>query len=128
MSQNAAAKALGIAQSTLHQLERTATGSAHTSQLAALYGVNAVWLATGEAGGSVQSVGLPEDEVALLSLYRKIRDPQRRLDLISRANRMATEGDGERSKANPFGGIKPPGDEIPSEPMPLAPTKKRRGA
>lgn len=48
MTQMDVTKRLGIAQATLSELERTAHGSTHTAQFAALYRCSPVWLATGE--------------------------------------------------------------------------------
>jgi len=46
-SQTAAAKAVGMSQSAYGAAETTGQGSTKTSQLAALFGVSAEWLATG---------------------------------------------------------------------------------
>lgn len=69
LSQKAVEAAIGIPQSTLAELESAASSSGYTAQLAALYGVDAVTLATGEpapARGvahdlsqSANTVGLP---------------------------------------------------------------------
>lgn len=47
LNQKAAAAAIGIAQGTLSELEKTATKSAHTAKAAKVYKVNATWLQDG---------------------------------------------------------------------------------
>lgn len=51
--------ALGIAQSTLAELESTATRSGYIAQLASLYGVEANWLATGAGEPGAASTTRP---------------------------------------------------------------------
>lgn len=48
MAQIPAAKAVGMSQGTLAELELDGQGSSYTAQLAAVYGVNPNWLATGK--------------------------------------------------------------------------------
>lgn len=48
LSQAQVKKKTGMAQATLSELENTANGSSYTAQLAALYGVSALWLAEGK--------------------------------------------------------------------------------
>lgn len=69
MTQMKVAKAIGISQGTLTQLETTSNGSTHTAQLAKLYGVDANWLATGEGGKA------SEEAADLAAQLDKIADP-----------------------------------------------------
>lgn len=48
LTQEEAAKAIGMAQSTLGEAETSGKRSGYASQLAELYRVNAVWLTTGK--------------------------------------------------------------------------------
>ena len=69
MTQGQAAESLGISQGTLSQAEKEGEGSVYVAALAALYGVNPLWLATGEGpkkpeppmahGVSLQSFTVP---------------------------------------------------------------------
>lgn len=49
LKQKEAAKLIGIGQGTLSELEGSATKSAHTAKAAAVYGVSAQWLQTGDS-------------------------------------------------------------------------------
>lgn len=69
---------------------------------------------------------LDAHEAQLITLFRLIRDPQRRMDLLQRANSMAAEGNGEKSIANPFGGKAPAPIHDDSSPMPLIDVPIRR--
>jgi transcriptional regulator with XRE-family HTH domain len=60
------ARASGIRQSSLSEAERSADGSAYTSQLAKSCGVDAHWLATGE-GEMIPSNSTPEVRFTLPS-------------------------------------------------------------
>lgn len=50
---------LGLSQGTLAELEKKGLGSSHTTRFAALYGVAAIWLATGE-GEQTADAPLPQ--------------------------------------------------------------------
>jgi DNA-binding XRE family transcriptional regulator len=50
LSQKDAAKAIGVKQGTLSELEKTATKSAHTAAAARAYKVNSLWLQSGQGG------------------------------------------------------------------------------
>lgn len=53
------ARLLAISQGTLSELETEAAGSARVAEFAALYGCNAVWLATGEGAPQWATPGEP---------------------------------------------------------------------
>lgn len=55
LSQIEVCNKLSISQSTLSDAERVANGSSHTPRFAALYGVHARWLATGEGPRPVEA-------------------------------------------------------------------------
>lgn len=59
MSQEDAANAVGMAQSTYAEAERTASGSTFTVQLAALFDVDPMWLAVGTGSMSGSSARQP---------------------------------------------------------------------
>lgn len=52
LTQEQVAKAIGIGQSTLAELERSAQGSSRAVELAGLYRCDALWLTTGEESGA----------------------------------------------------------------------------
>lgn len=58
-TQEVAARRVGMSQGTLGQLEREGKGSSYTPALAALYRVDAVWLATGKGDPEVRKVDAP---------------------------------------------------------------------
>lgn len=53
MTQPQVAERLGMSQGTIAELEKKGQGSSRTIEFAALYGVDAGWLATGEESGLV---------------------------------------------------------------------------
>jgi transcriptional regulator with XRE-family HTH domain len=79
LTQAEAAKAVGIKQSTLSELENDGMGSAYTPALASLYGVSAIWLATGEGE---RTAGVPERSKSPLSAEEKAMDEYRRQLLL----------------------------------------------
>lgn len=100
LSQTAAAKAVGMSQAAYGAAETTGQGSTKTAQLAALYGVNADWLATG-TGEMLGPVGTstpqqPDElEHALRVLARLLSttDKVTRSAIASSFSLLATEPD-----------------------------------
>lgn len=66
LSQVDAAKAIGVAQGTIGELEKIGLGSAYTTQFAALYRVSPQWLADGK--GSRRAVSGLSDEVSAIAM------------------------------------------------------------
>lgn len=102
LSGPAAAKALGIPQSTLAEAETKHNGSAMTAQFARLYGVDAYWLATGE-GDMLPSTGAADPWP-----FRRIRpdawmlaDPYERVAAEEAALAKLREIRAERDQAAP---------------------------
>lgn len=77
-------------------------------------------------GGPPRSfLDLQGDEAQLVTLYRMIRDNQRKMDLLARVNAMAAEGNQMVSAANPFAGKAPATVPPDSGAVPLdAPVKR----
>jgi transcriptional regulator with XRE-family HTH domain len=72
---------LGLSQSTLSELETSALSSGRVVELAALYGVDPAWLATGEGD---QAAGLAEDERRTIAQLRAIKaaHPENHLRIV----------------------------------------------
>lgn len=76
MTQAYVCKRLGFSQGTLAELESTSLSSALTPQLANLYGVSALWLASGE-GERLAAEPNDADEAALLQAFRSLKQGSR---------------------------------------------------
>lgn len=76
LTQEQAAKGIGISQSTLSELENLHSGSSHVVAFAKLYGVDPFWLALGD--GTPHGVtGLDADAVAFAQTYQALRPHER---------------------------------------------------
>lgn len=76
MTQEQAAKAIGISQGTLSELETQHSGSSHVVAFAKLYGVDPFWLALGD--GTPNGVtGLDADSIAFAQTYQALRPHER---------------------------------------------------
>jgi len=108
LTQQKAAKAASMSQGTLAELEQEGQGSSYTTQLAAIYGVNVMWLATGKGtmlgGTSVSTIKAVEtrpapanveakpdidESINLLSIYAKLERIDREEALAFMQNLIA---------------------------------------
>lgn len=76
LDQKEVAKAIGISQSTLSELEREAKGSSHVVAFASLYKVSAHWLATGE-GSATEADTLSREALDIARAYEKMNQSER---------------------------------------------------
>lgn len=111
LTQIAAAKKIGMSQGTLGELENEGKGSSFTAALAALYGVDSYWLATGKGDpgrkeGQPQLASKQESEVAtaeeiieLAQAYTKLSKARRAIILESAKAAAALVDERQRSPA-----------------------------
>jgi transcriptional regulator with XRE-family HTH domain len=111
LTQIAAAKKIGMSQGTLAELENEGKGSSYTAALAALYGVDSYWLATGKGEphrkeGQPQLVAKQDSEVVtaaeiieLAEAYVKLSKARRTIIMESTKAAAALVDRGERSPA-----------------------------
>lgn len=76
LTQEQAAKAIGISQGTLSELENQHSGSSHVVAFAKLYGVDPFWLALGD-GTPDGTTSLDADAVAFARAYQALRQHER---------------------------------------------------
>jgi transcriptional regulator with XRE-family HTH domain len=88
LTQHALAKAVGMSQSAYAGAETTGQGSTYTSQLAAVCGVRAKWLETGEGemlGSETETPTTRLDPDAVLGALRTLADSLRAADKPTRS-------------------------------------------
>jgi len=97
LTQQAAAKKVGMSQGTLGELEREGQGSSYTAALATLYGVDSLWLATGKGSPDLKTPRLEvvpaqeihpdqvdlNDVIELLALFQQASKNEREFILES---------------------------------------------
>lgn len=122
----ALSKLLGLGSSTIQNIRKGGNVELATiERVAEHYGVEVQLLLLPNLGrDGIAFESLSAHEAELVTHYRHIRDPIRKMDLIARANAFATEGDAAASTANPFRG-KRPAEAADSEPMPLDGARRR---
>jgi transcriptional regulator with XRE-family HTH domain len=81
LTQPQLAKASGIAQSTLSELENVGHGTASTTKIAAVCGVRTEWLALGEGPMLPETSGLSPEVTELAAAIDKLTGRQRGLAL-----------------------------------------------
>jgi transcriptional regulator with XRE-family HTH domain len=142
LKQIPAAKAVGIGQSSLAELEKVGMGSNFTTSLARLYGCDAHWLATGEGdpgwggaqAGALGELALSPTEWDLLREYRDMDEDDRRFieqEVHARSERWRKMRDkvlarfGVNGAADPEN-VKRALGNVPKDPPAKLPTTPRR--
>lgn len=91
LTQQAAAKKVGMSQGTLAELENEGQGSSYTAALADLYDVDSFWLATGkgtpdpkrpklqmiQSAKQTEIQGVPDEVIELLALFQQATESGR---------------------------------------------------
>lgn len=127
-------EAIGIRQSTLSELETSASGSSYTPALARLYGKDAHFLATGKGQQTESSAGWSEAAEMGAFISKLIEaagrlDATQRRELLEKASQMAQQGPGKTPAPAPkTGDVRGMSlfDELDDAPAP-APSKKTAG-